>query len=642
VSQRSAQKLGSRLKRPTFRFSLLTQFTLLGLVLTAGIIIILAYVLRERLVQNALEDVASATGEQADRIIAPNLDPADLTALSPDRFAKLDDLIRKELIGQQILRVRIWNRQGVLVYTDQKGLVGQAFAVSQELNQALGGVMATDVSSLNKSASASVLTLNAPRQFEIYLPIRINSSQVVGAYEITHDADSVQARIDELQRLVYGSVVASFVILYLCLYLLVRHASHELSRRTAENAHLFEEEQTRRQELAALYDLSRTLSDTNEHDYILDLIARRAVETVRVAFARVGILEANELVIRAGYPMRDFEYALEIGHHEPIAALLCLQHALLTEPLVLRHDSPSLTPHEREVLFLGSTKTLCVVPLRVDDLKLGWLLLNETRNPEREPFTAEKIRLARGIGDQAGSALHRASLYRQTVRNAAELALAYDATIEGWSRALDLRDKETEGHTLRVTSMTELLARSIGMDSGQLVQVRRGALLHDIGKMAIPDSILLKPGPLTAEETSIMRKHPEYAFELLAPISYLRPALDIPHFHHEKYDGTGYPRRLTGEQIPLAARMFAVVDVWDALMSDRPYRRAWPEIRVFQHIRSLSGTHFDPQSVEAFFQVPESERTKLRLDASALPRSIDPFPLGLGLRLHSELLLPPG
>jgi putative nucleotidyltransferase with HDIG domain len=184
-----------------------------------------------------------------------------------------------------------------------------------------------------------------------------------------------------------------------------------------------------------------------------------------------------------------------------------------------------------------------------------------------------------------------------------ELALAYETTIEGWSRALDLRDKETEGHTMRVTQMTERLAREFGVPEAELVHIRRGALLHDIGKMGVPDRILLKAGPLDADEWKLMRQHPVYAYELLAPIAFLRPALDIPYCHHEKWNGTGYPRGLCQEQIPLAARLFAVVDIWDALSSDRPYRQAWDTPRVLEHIRSLAGSHLDPRIVPVFLRL---------------------------------------
>jgi putative nucleotidyltransferase with HDIG domain len=201
------------------------------------------------------------------------------------------------------------------------------------------------------------------------------------------------------------------------------------------------------------------------------------------------------------------------------------------------------------------------------------------------------------LAGQAAIAVDNATLFKDLQRSNVDLRLAYDATIEGWSRALDLRDEETEGHTQRVTEITVELAQRLGFAEEALVQIRRGALLHDIGKMGIPDTILLKPGKLTDEEWVMMRKHPQYAYELLYPIAYLRPALEIPYCHHEKWDGTGYPQGLTGEQIPLAARLFAVVDVWDALTNDRPYRQAWPAEKVREHIQSLAGTHFDPQVV---------------------------------------------
>ncbi len=181
-----------------------------------------------------------------------------------------------------------------------------------------------------------------------------------------------------------------------------------------------------------------------------------------------------------------------------------------------------------------------------------------------------------------------------------ELAQAYDATIEGWSRALDLRDRETEGHSLRVTNMTLRLAAHMGIDQSEHLHLRRGALLHDIGKMGIPDEILFKKGALNAEEWVVMRKHPVYAFEMLSPISYLHPALVIPKYHHEKWDGTGYPEMLEGEMIPLPARIFALVDVWDALTSDRPYRSAWEPDDVLEYVKKNSGSHFDPKVVTIF------------------------------------------
>jgi putative nucleotidyltransferase with HDIG domain len=207
------------------------------------------------------------------------------------------------------------------------------------------------------------------------------------------------------------------------------------------------------------------------------------------------------------------------------------------------------------------------------------------------------------LAGQAAIAIDNAQLFDDLQGSNAELVMAYDETIEGWSHAMDLRDEETEGHSRRVTELTLRLANSLGVGPENFVHIRRGALLHDIGKIGVPDSILHKPGPLSEDEWHIMRQHPKLAHDMLASIVYLRKAIDIPYCHHEKFDGTGYPQGLKGEEIPLAARIFAVVDVWDALTSDRPYRKAWSREKVLDYIREQSGKHFDPKVVNAFLQI---------------------------------------
>ncbi len=221
--------------------------------------------------------------------------------------------------------------------------------------------------------------------------------------------------------------------------------------------------------------------------------------------------------------------------------------------------------------------------------------------------TPEWLEFLETYADQGAIAVENSQLFRSLERSNLELQRAYDRTIEGWASALDLKDEETAGHSKRVTDMTVRLARRLGVAPDEVVHLQRGALLHDIGKMGIPDSILLKRGSLTDEEFAVMRTHPELAYQLLSPIEFLRPALDIPYCHHEWWDGGGYPRGLRGEQIPLAARIFAVVDVYDALTSERPYRDAWPSDRALQFIREGSGTHFDPDVVAAFFEMWEYE-----------------------------------
>lgn len=223
----------------------------------------------------------------------------------------------------------------------------------------------------------------------------------------------------------------------------------------------------------------------------------------------------------------------------------------------------------------------------------------------RSPLEApdEWREFAETLAGQAAIAIDSALLFADLTRSNSELRLAYELTLDGWSRALDLRDDETQGHTERVAELTIHLGRAMGMGEEDLVHLRRGALLHDMGKMGIPDAILRKPGPLTEEEWEVMRRHPVYAFELLSPIPFLRPALDIPYCHHERWDGTGYPRGLKGEEIPLEARVFSVVDVWDALRSDRPYRAGLPSEQVRIMIREGAGTQFDSRVVEAFLKL---------------------------------------
>jgi putative nucleotidyltransferase with HDIG domain len=191
---------------------------------------------------------------------------------------------------------------------------------------------------------------------------------------------------------------------------------------------------------------------------------------------------------------------------------------------------------------------------------------------------------------------------QQIQRLNAELLIAYDETLEGWARALDLRDNNTEDHSVRVMDLTIDLANALGASESDLVHIRRGALLHDIGKMGIPDAILHKPGPLTEDEWRVMRMHPVFAYDLLSGIPFLRPAMDIPYYHHEKWDGSGYPLGLSGKHIPLAARIFSIVDVWDALSSDRPYRKRWTKHRILEYIRKEAGTRFDPELVRLFLE----------------------------------------
>ena len=343
--------------------------------------------------------------------------------------------------------------------------------------------------------------------------------------------------------------------------------------------------------IAAIFDLRLSLSE------ILNLTTKE----LGVDAADILILNSNSSTLEYGAE-RGFRATAvrktQVRLSESYAGRAVLERHLIQIPN-LRNEPNNLfvTPlviDEDFVCYYG-------VPLIIKGQVKGVLEVYHRTSLEPD---AEWFGFLNALAGRVAIAIENATLFENLQRSNSELTMAYDATIEGWSQAMDLRDKETEGHTQRVTEMTVKLAGVLGLSEAELVQVRWGALLHDIGKMGVPDGILLKPGPLTDEEWVAMKKHPTFAHEMLAPIRYLRLALDIPYCHHEKWDGTGYPRGLKGTQIPLAARIFAVVDVWDALRSDRHYRLAWSEEKVREHINISSGTHFDPQVVEVFMQNP--------------------------------------
>jgi PAS domain S-box-containing protein/putative nucleotidyltransferase with HDIG domain len=366
-----------------------------------------------------------------------------------------------------------------------------------------------------------------------------------------------------------------------------------------ENAHLFEEAQRRLERVQALRRIDMAITSSLDLRLTLEVALDEVMEQLGVDAACVLLHDPRTSTL---------DYFLGRGFRTPA---LQYTHLMWGKGLAGRAAQerrlihiPDLTA--RDDVFLNSPDfaaerfvTYYAVPLIAEGQVKGVLELFQRRAVERDDEWREFLDVLAG---QLGIAIHNATLLANLQHTTQALLRAYDATIEGWSYALDLRDKETEGHTQRVTELTLRLARALGVGGEALVHIRRGALLHDIGKMGVPDRILHKPGPLTPEEQAIMRQHPVFAYEMLSRIEYLRPALDIPYCHHEKWDGTGYPRGLKGEEIPLAARIFAVLDVWDALTSDRPYRPAWTREQAVGYLREQAGKHFDPRIVEVFLR----------------------------------------
>ena len=369
---------------------------------------------------------------------------------------------------------------------------------------------------------------------------------------------------------------------------------------TESVANPLEEIERRNRRLTRLVELSVNLNSTLDLDALLQLVTATASELLECEAASILLYDEKQArLFFAAATGSDPKKLAEI----PVPLDTSLAGTIFRENRpVVRNDAGQDAGHyslvSEHVNF--HVRSLVGVPMLIKERVIGVL---EAVNKREGLFGEQDEAILSVTASHAAIAIGNAQLFREVERSNADLRLAYDATIAGWSRALDLRDHDTEGHTQRVADMTVRLARAFGLGEQAIVQIRRGALLHDMGKLGVPDAILLKPGRLTKAERKVMLRHPQYAYEMLSPIAYLSLALDIPRCHHEKWDGSGYPRGLAGEEIPLAARLFAVVDVWDALSNNRPYRKQWPQEKTLEYIRRQSGKHFDPRVVEVFLRL---------------------------------------
>ena len=372
-------------------------------------------------------------------------------------------------------------------------------------------------------------------------------------------------------------------------------AANALSR-----AGLFDRVERNLQRMAALHEIDSAISGTLNLQVSLSILVGHMIRQMNLNAADVLVfnpaMQSLEFAAGQGFRFTDPE-RVRYRMGEGLAGRAALERTMVRIPDLSRTAAePAVERLQREEGFVG----YIAVPLLAKGQVQGVIEVYH-----RAPFSADQewLDFLETIAGQAAIAIDNHRLLSELQHANVDLHMAYDETIEGWSHALDLRDKETEGHTQRVTAMTLRMAEEMNISESDIVHIRRGALLHDIGKMGVPDSILLKPGALTPEEVEIIRRHPMHAYELLAPIRYLRRATDIPYCHHEKWNGTGYPRGLKGDAIPLPARLFAIVDVWDAITSHRPYNDGMTFEKAVEYIHSESGAHFEPRVVDVFLSL---------------------------------------
>ena len=354
--------------------------------------------------------------------------------------------------------------------------------------------------------------------------------------------------------------------------------------------------------IETLRAIDQAITTTTDLEVVVEIILDQCIGQLKVDSATILLFDSNVNLLQLmkhkgiiGIPVTDEMTGIKDSVLESVVRNREMIHAT---------DSTSDKSERLVQLSQMGVKDYYALPLVTKGEIKGVLEIyhHSIINPDNEWLAFLKM-----LSTQAAIAIENANLFKNLQKNNFDLLLAYDETLEGWAKALDMRDSDTEGHTRRVVEISLKLARALGISEGELMQIRRGAMLHDIGKIGIPDDILRKPGKLTEEEWDIMRKHPVYAYNMISPIEYLRPALDIPYCHHERWDGTGYPRGLKEKEIPLSARLFSVADVYEALISDRPYRKAWTKEKALEYIRDESGTYFDPNIVEVFLEMMEKE-----------------------------------
>jgi putative nucleotidyltransferase with HDIG domain len=354
--------------------------------------------------------------------------------------------------------------------------------------------------------------------------------------------------------------------------------------------------------LRALRTIDMAINASLDLNLTLGIFLDQVLAHLKVDAAAVLLLDERALRLWCA-AWRGFEgkppLEWDFDHTDPIAT----RAALEARPTVEGADPRELQAAEDEPWWrrLGFADRHVEPLLAKGDLRGVLQILSRT------PFDLDEdwLDYCSTLAGQAAIAVANVSMFDSLQESNEELLRAYDRTLEGWARALDLRDHETEGHSRRVTEMTVALARAMGVGADDMVHIRRGALLHDIGKIGVPDHILNKPGRLTEAEYETMQRHCRYAYDMLSPIEFLARALEIPYCHHEKWDGTGYPRGMKGEEIPLAARIFAAADVWDALASERPYKPAWSVEQMVQHFREQAGSHFDPHVARTMLRLVE-------------------------------------
>jgi len=561
------------------RGNVLLQFAVLSLVIVAVLGAALGF-LGQRTIDDGIRDSAAATA--VDTIRPPleaSLAGVDASAPLSSGAREHVDEVTAVLVSDQTLLIRLWNSGGLTVFSTKEGDVGGGFLGQDELQRAFDG------ETVHVVARGAGMAGDAPapdQVLRVFSPVGTANGTLAAVVEVVQDYTATAALIQKARTSFYLALGGGMVLAWLALQGVVWWSTKNVSRLYARLAYLFRIGQHLRSSL----DLSEVVAQT----------ARDAVILGQGQYGFVCLLEgeSQELVLKATY---DHEKG-SIGYHNRKVNDGHLLRVVATgEAVLARLPERPL----RAVFGIRASEgpaALASVPMRIRGRVIG--VAAAVRHPTIKAFSPAEVAPLQELADQAAMAIEQASLFAKVRSYASDLEISYDTTLRALMAALDTKDAATEGHSERVSRLTVAAAREMGVPEERMLDIERGALLHDVGKIGVPDSILRKPDSLDSKEWEAMQKHPLLAGLMVSKVGFLEGALPILLYHHERYDGSGYPFGLAEDKIPLEARIFAVVDAYDAMTSDRPYRKAVAPEEALREIRANAGIQFDPRVVAAF------------------------------------------
>ncbi len=578
---------------------ILYPFATLSLIAVVLVGVAISFFVGHEIATRTKVGASEAVADSTVAVLQPQVDGLDLqTPLSGPAYDGLQQEVSRHVLSGEILRLRIFNREGIAVYSSEPSEVGKALADTQAMAAALEEktIGATsDGGTLGDGGVSSVGPL-----LRIYTPLYSSTNHEVAAtVEIYRDYSAAAASIATAQRYVYLYVGFGLFALYVVLQVGAWGVTRALAKDHAR--------------LTYLYQTGEHVRSSLDLQDVLSLIVRDSALLVQGQYSMVCLVdhESSTLAARATYDHRKASTAL---HRNEVGDWLFHRVLATAETSLVgtwRADYGRVFGMEIEQVPMS---ILCV-PMTLRNKVTGVIAV--LRRASGEGFNRVESQMLEELAAQAAMAVEQANLFAKVRAYASELELSYDMTLKALSAALDAKDAATEGHSERVANLTTTIAQEMNVPDEKLVDIQRGALLHDVGKIGVPDAVLRKPRTLSRREWQTMQRHPLLAGILVSKVGFLEGALPILLYHHERFDGGGYPFGLAGDRIPLEARIFAVVDAYDAMTSDRPYRKAVGRAEAVQEIVTHSGTQFDPAVVEAFLRVIEQLPVQAEAEARA-------------------------